>query len=400
MNENLSIEIRQRLSVAFDYPVVFTRGVFDEDNPALAGVIARGATGSERIRVAVFLDAGLAAAWSDLPARAAAYLRARSDRIEPRGEPRVVPGGEAIKNDRRRIWRLADDLLREGLDRHACVIIAGGGAVLDAVGFASALPHRGLRVVRLPSTTLAQADSGVGVKNGINWRGVKNALGVFAPPFAVVNDFSWLSTLSDADWMAGVAEAIKVAVIRDAAFFRELNELAPALRRREAAAMERVVRRCAELHLTHIRTSGDPFEQGAARPLDFGHWAAHELESLSKYRVGHGAAVAFGIRLDTLYAHRSGWLDAGAWKAVSDLLDACGFAPWHAVLERSDRSGRPAVLAGIERFREHLGGRLALTFPRGIGVAFESDAVDDSLMARCLDELRRRAARGSGPAIA
>lgn len=295
---------------------------------------------------------------------------------------------------------MADDFLREGLDRHACVFIAGGGAVLDAVGFAAALPHRGLRVVRLPSTTLAQADSGVGVKNGINWRGVKNALGVFAPPFAVVNDFNWLSTLSDADWMGGVAEAIKVAVIRDAAFFRELKELAPALRRRDAAAMERVVRRCAELHLEHIRTSGDPFEQGVARPLDFGHWAAHELESLSKHRVGHGAAVAFGIRLDTLYAHRSGWLDAGAWESVSGLLDACGFSPWHAALERSDRSGRPAVLAGIERFREHLGGRLALTFPRGIGVAFETDAVDDNLMARCLDELRTHAARKDGPAIA
>lgn len=391
MNAPASRAHVQSFAVQFDYPVVFTRGVFDPRNPALADVLTRRAADRRRVRVAFFADAGLQAAWPDLMERAAVYFRAHADRIETVGSPRVVPGGEPIKNDPRFVWKLAGELLRGGLDRHACVVVAGGGAVLDAVGFAAALPHRGLRLVRLPSTTLSQADSGVGVKNGVNRGAVKNALGVFAPPFGVVNDLDWLRTLSDADWMAGVAEAIKVAVIRDAAFFRELGALASDLRRRDDAAMERAVRRCAELHLDHIRTAGDPFEQGTARPLDFGHWSAHALESLSRNRVGHGAAVAFGIRLDTRYAWRRGWLDAAGAEAVTGLLDRCGFPKWHSALERRGRDGRPAVLEGIERFREHLGGRLALTFPRGIGWAFETDEVDPALVGRCLEELRQAA---------
>jgi len=383
----------QSFVVPFDYPVVFTRGVFDPGNSALADALTRRATDRRRVRAALFVDSGLQAAWPDLIGRARDYFRAQAGRVELVGAPRVVPGGEPIKNDPRFVWKIAGDLLQAGLDRHASVVVAGGGAVLDAVGFAAALPHRGLRLVRLPSTTLSQADSGVGVKNGVNHGGVKNALGVFAPPFAVLNDLDWLRTLSDDDWMGGVAEAIKVAVIRDAAFFRELFARAPDLRRRSDETMERTVRRCAELHLHHIRTAGDPFEQGAARPLDFGHWAAHELESLSRNRVRHGTAVAFGIRLDTLYARRRGWLDAAAADAVTGLLDRCGFPAWHSALDRCGADGRPAVLAGIERFREHLGGRLAVTFPRGIGVGFESDDLDPAVVVQCLDELRATAAR-------
>lgn len=386
--------VSQAFSVGFEYPVVFTRGVFDASNPVLRDALTRRADDRRRARAALFFDQGLCDAQPRLLERAKAYFTAQGERLELAAPPAALPGGEKIKNDARLAWKLTRRLLELGLCRHSAVVAVGGGALLDAVGFAAALAHRGLRLVRLPSTTLAQADAGIGVKNGINLGGVKNAVGVFAPPFAVVNDFDLLKTLTDTDWMGGVAEAIKVAMIRDALFFRELERSAADLRRRDAAAMEKTVLRCAELHLAHIRGSGDPFEQGEARPLDFGHWAAHQLESLSKNRVGHGAAVAFGIRLDTLYAWRQGWLQEAEARAVETLLDACGFPAWHSALDRRHADGRFAVLDGIERFREHLGGRLTITFPRGIGVGFETHEVDIAVMTRCLEDLRA-ASRGA-----
>lgn len=385
--------ILQAFAVRFEYPVVFTRGAFDPKNPALCDALTRRTDERRRVRAALFFDRGLCAAQPRLVARAKAYFAARADRIELAAPPAILPGGEAIKNDPRAVWNIARRLLDLGLCRHSAVVAVGGGALLDAVGFAAALAHRGLRLLRLPSTTLAQADAGIGVKNGINLGGIKNAIGVFAPPFGVVNDFELLPTLSGADWMGGVAEAVKVALIRDALFFRSLERSAADLRRRDPAAMERTVRRCAELHLAHIRGSGDPFEQGEARPLDFGHWAAHALESLSRNRVGHGAAVAFGIRLDTRYAGRQGWLDEAAVRSVETLLDACGFPSWYSALNRRRSDGRFAVLDGIERFREHLGGRLTITFPRGIGSGFEVHEVDLALMTRCLEDLRSAQAK-------
>ena len=136
------------------------------------------------------------------------------------------------------------------------------------------------------------------MKNGVNAFGMKNLLGSFAPPFAVLNDADFLRTLQPRDKIAGVAEAVKVALIRDRAFFDWLEASADALRACEGAAMSRMIRRCAELHLDHIATGGDPFEMGSARPLDFGHWAAHKLEQLSRFRLCHGEAVAIGIALD------------------------------------------------------------------------------------------------------
>ena len=136
----------------------------------------------------------------------------------------------------------------------------GGGAVLDAVGFAAAAAHRGVRLVRVPTTTLAQADSGVGVKNGINAFGKKNFLGTFSPPWAVINDEAFLQTLSDRDWRCGIAEAVKVALLKSERFFDQIGEAVPRLRMRDEQALIPIVRRSAWLHLHHITDGGDPFE--------------------------------------------------------------------------------------------------------------------------------------------
>jgi 3-dehydroquinate synthase len=240
----------------------------------------------------------------------------------------------------------------------------------------------------VPTTVLGQNDAGVGVKNGVNFMGGKNALGTFAPPFAVLNDFEFLLTLPARDWLCGVAEAWKVAIIRDSAFFDWLCDNAQKFPARDATAMEQLVYRCADEHLAHIRTNGDPFEYGRARPLDFGHWSAHKLELMSGFRISHGEAVAFGVLLDSRYAREKGWLSSEEFAAIERGLRESGFPLWHEEAVARDASGQLEIFAGIRDFQEHLGGELCVTYPRGIGARFEAHEIDLPLMERCLLELQ------------
>jgi len=379
----------QRLAVEFEYPVVFTADALHPANPTLADVVARREP-ARRHRVLPVVDAGVAGAWPDLAGALAAYAEAHRDRLALAAPPEVIPGGEACKNDPALPTRLRQRMQQLGIDRHAVVLAIGGGAVLDVAGYAAATAHRGVRLVRLPTTVLAQGDGGVGVKNGVNAFGVKNFVGTFAPPFAVVNDVRFLETLPARERRAGLAEAVKVALVRDAAFFDWLLAHAEACAAGEPGPLAEAVRRSAEMHLAHIAGGGDPFEQGTARPLDYGHWAAHKLEGLSGHRVRHGEAVAIGMALDARYAVEIGLLPAGDCAAICRLLDRLGLALWDAALGFADADGRPAVLGGLDEFREHLGGELTITLLAGIGRGVEVHAIEGAAMLRALDWLRRR----------
>ena len=207
------------------------------------------------------------------------------------------------------------------------MIAVGGGAVLDAVGLVAATTHRGVRLIRVPTTVLAQDDSGVGVKNGVNLYGVKNFCGTFAPPFAVLNDLDLLTPLAERDKIAGMAEAVKVALIRDGDFFAWLERHADDLITFQRPALAAMIRRCAELHMRQIAHGGDPFETGSARPLDYGHWSAHKLESLTKHHLRHGEAVAIGIALDARYSVLAGLLGRRPGRADLRPARASGLSP-------------------------------------------------------------------------
>ena len=245
-------------------------------------------------------------------------------------------------------------------------------------------------MVRMPSTTLSQADSGVGVKNGINAFGKKNFIGTFAPPFAVINDFELLASLSPRDKRAGYVEAVKVALIRDQEFFETIERDSVRLREFEPAAMQQLIFRCADLHVNHIATAGDPFEFGSARPLDFGHWSAHKLEQLSEYRLRHGEAVAIGIALDTIYSRKLGFLDAASSERVLKLLEALGFDLFANELLHADSNHSLVVLGGLEEFREHLGGELTITLLKGIGRGFEVHEMSVPKAIEAIYELQKR----------
>jgi 3-dehydroquinate synthase len=382
----------QRFTASFEYPVIFTDGVFAPENATLADALGR-LEPARSHRAFVVVDDGVAAARPRLLAEIAAYARAHQARLRLVAEPVLVPGGEAAKNDPDAVARLQARFHEASLDRHSFVVIVGGGAVLDMAGYAAATTHRGLRVVRIPTTVLGQNDSGVGVKNGVNALGTKNLFGTFAPPFAVVNDRRFLETLSPRDRIEGMAEAVKVALIRDRPFFEWLEANAGRIASCDPTAMELSIRRCAELHLAHIAGSGDPFEAGSARPLDFGHWAAHKLETLTAHALRHGEAVAVGIALDSRYSVETGLLDEDSLERICAVLGALGLPLWDDALSRADESGRPLVLRGLQEFREHLGGELTVTLLGGIGRGVEVHEIHAEALGRALAWLRARAAR-------
>ncbi|MBW4560932.1 MAG: 3-dehydroquinate synthase [Mojavia pulchra JT2-VF2] len=381
--------IHQSVSVSFNYGTYFTNNLFELKNPTLAQVITADGEAKPKKVVAV-VDAGLLHFQPGLLRQLVAYTKFYAEIITLAIEPMIVSGGEAAKNAPELVEEIHQFIDAAGLCRHSYILAVGGGAVLDLVGYAAATAHRGIRLIRVPTTVLAQNDSGVGVKNGINAFGKKNFLGTFAPPYAVINDSAFLTTLDDRDWRSGIAEAVKVALIKDAQFFDFIHSHAAALVRRDMDIMQQVIYRCAQLHLEHIANSGDPFEMGSSRPLDFGHWAAHKLEHLTDYSLRHGEAVAIGIALDSTYACLLGLLSWPEWQRILKTLLALGFTLYVPELaEQSSQLNHPRCLfQGLTEFREHLGGELTITLLQSIGKGIEVHEVDLSLYRQAILLLR------------
>jgi 3-dehydroquinate synthase len=384
--------IEREIRVSFRHRVHFTRRVFDLSNPLLKTLLENGEKKRPK-RILMVLDKGLADACPDLDEQIESYFAAFPAELKLVCPPLLVEGGERVKNSCHHISEIHRHVDRYHLDRHSYVLAAGGGALLDMAGFAAATAHRGIRHVRLPSTTLSQADSGVGVKNGINAFGKKNFIGTFSPPFAVVNDFGFLASLPPREMRGGLVEAVKVALIRDGAFFEEISREANRLRQFEQEAIEALILRCAELHIGHIASAGDPFELGSARPLDFGHWAAHKLEQISEYKIRHGEAVAIGIAIDVLYSSLAGLLEATAAERIVRLLETLGFELFAGDLLRVNPKGQLLILEGLEEFREHLGGELTVTLLSEIGRGIEVHEMDEALVVQAIGELAKRGRR-------
>lgn len=377
------------ITLRHEHRVIFTRDVFDKNNLVLADLLTPREPG-ESVRAMVFWDAGLQSAFPDIAQKMARWFAARSDRVRLAADPIAVPGGEAVKNDFHQLEHVWSAMNAAGMCRHSYVIAIGGGAVLDMVGFAAATAHRGIPLVRLPTTSLSQGDGGVGVKNGVNFFGKKNWLGSFGVPHAIVNDLAFLHGLPLRDRRAGLIEAVKVALIRDAAFFEFIAARVDALANFERETFEAVIRESARQHIEHIATAGDPFERGSARPLDFGHWAAHKLEQMSEFHFSHGEAVAIGMALDLIYARRSGLLPERMAERILNVLHRIGFALYTPVLEERGPDGRPKVVHGLDEFREHMGGRLTIPMIRAPGDRIDLHSIDPVVVEAALAELKSR----------
>lgn len=375
--------IKQSFQVNFDFNLTFTNQLFKIDNVILTGLLS-GNTPSFKGKAIVVIDQGVIDAHPLLEESICTYFKHHNSLIELRGSILKIPGGEQSKNNEDYIKSILEQINEFGIDRHSYVIAIGGGAVLDAVGFAAAIAHRGVRLIRVPTTILSQNDSGIGVKNGINYFGKKNFVGSFASPFAVINDDSFLTTLDDKDWRSGISEAIKVALIKDSTFFQWIEENTEALNTRDRDIMNALIYRCADMHMKHIQNSGDAFEQGSSRPLDFGHWAAHKLEQLTNYDLRHGEAVAIGIALDSAYSFLRGHLNQSEIKRILDCILGLGFNISYKELNNQ-------VLSGLEEFREHLGGRLTIMLLKSIGIGFEVHEMDKDLVLDAIQYMQNYA---------
>ncbi len=379
--------IQRQIRVGWQLRVFFTENVFAPENLTLRNALAD----AEPRKVLVVIENSLEQARPEIEEQIENYFSKHARRLELVRPPLPVVGGERSKNSIPLMTEILSHIDRHHIDRQSYVVAIGGGALLDLTGFAAAIAHRGIRHVRIPTTTLAQADSGVGVKNAINAFGKKNFIGTFAPPHAVINDFNLLATLPPRDKRAGYVEAVKVACIRDKEFFEEIERDAEKLAAFEPGPMKRLIRRCAELHLNHIARGGDPFEKGSARPLDFGHWSAHKLEQISNFEVSHGEAVAIGIAIDVIGSRLRGLLKKKSCDRILNLLEKLGFKLYaDELLDDAGGRGNLRILDGLEEFREHLGGRLTITFLKEIGQGVEIHEMDPKKIVVAIHELRQR----------
>ncbi len=373
------------IQVSFRHQIRFTRGAFRADNALVSELLeTRG-----RSKVLVFIEEGLRDFFPKLEGEIQDYFSDLSGLRLTAVE--WLAGGEEAKRDDRVYHAAMGAIERYHIDRHSYVFVIGGGAFLDVIGFAAATGHRGVRLVRFPTTTLSQDDSGVGVKNGINAFGKKNFIGAFAVPYAVVNDFRFLHTQPEDTRRAGLIEAVKVALVRDGEFFNWMEANVLKLRALDEATLEEAVERSALHHARHIAEGGDPFEVGSSRPLDYGHWAAHKLEQLTDFKLSHGEAVSVGVALDTLYAAKVGLLEASEGERVLQVIENLELPVWHEALELRDAEGRRRVFNGLEEFREHLGGELTVLLLKETGVGVDVHEIDERVWEACAEELKERA---------
>lgn len=368
------------IPLTFRHRVVFTRGAFDSTNPALGEILAEGG-GRKAL---VFVEKTVSEAWEGLGEEISEYFGGLEVAL---AGVRIFEGAEDCKADDSLVKAVWEEIDKSHIDRHSYVLVIGGGAFLDAVGFATSTAHRGVRLVRFPTTTLSQDDSGVGVKSAINAFGKKNWVGSFGVPFAVINDFRFLESQDVESSRAGLIEAVKVALVKDREFFEWIEENAEALAKMERVRFEECVKRSALLHARHIAFGGDAFEAGSSRPLDFGHWAAHKLEALTDYELSHAEAVAIGLALDTIYSRKIGLICEADAARILNVLRVMRMKTHHPALDEVDENGGRKVLAGIDEFREHLGGRLTVLMLAGVGEGIDVHEFDKRILDESIAEL-------------
>lgn len=374
--------IEQSFAVNFNYSLHFTNEVFDSDNNLFAEVI-KSYKPNEQVKLLFVVDDGVLKKHQKLIESIKNYCLLHSSQLLFT-ECLVIGGGEIAKNNYDNVDRIISGINNNAICRHSFVIVIGGGAVIDMAGYGASVAHRGVKLIRIPTTVLSQNDAAIGVKNGINAYNKKNFIGTFAPPYAIINDLEFLTSLEQRDWIAGVAEAIKVALIKDKFFFNTIKENAIKLKERDMGAMLKTIYRCAEMHMEHIAKGGDPFESGSSRPLDFGHWSAHKLEQMSNFSLRHGEAVAKGIALDLTYSQLAGFISVEILGEILEVMVDIGF---DLSIPVSGGKEMQELLKGIQEFREHLGGELTITLISGIGQKMDVHEIDLELMKNAVNSL-------------
>jgi 3-dehydroquinate synthase len=288
----------------------------------------------------------------------------------------VLPDGEAHKT-LANVARLIDVLVANRFNRDCTLVALGGGVVGDMGGFAAACYQRGIDFVQAPTTLLAQVDSSVGGKTGVNHPGGKNLIGAFHQPVAVIADTETLRTLPDRELRAGLAEVIKYGLIRDAAFFAWLEANIEKLLARDSGALAHAIRRSCELKAEIV--ARDEREQGERALLNLGHTFGHAIESATGYTQWlHGEAVGAGMLMAATFSRECGLLSGGEPERLQRLLE---------------RAGLPTRVPGVssQQMIEHMSidkkvqaGRVRFVLLKGIGASIVSSDYPDAALHRAL----------------
>ncbi len=293
-----------------------------------------------------------------------------------------IPAGENSKSFAG-LERLVEALLERGIERRSTILALGGGVTGDLAGFAAAIVLRGVDYIQIPTTLLAQVDSAVGGKTGINTRQGKNLVGAFLQPRAVLIDTAVLDTLPARELRAGYAEIVKYGCIRDAGFFAWLEEHGPALLAGDAAARAHAIRRSLEIK-AEIVARDEREESGERALLNFGHTFAHAYEALAGYggRLLHGEAVALGMVEAALLSSRLGLATEADAARLRRHLAAVGLptAPREMGLDFAPE----ALLASMQHDKKIAGGRLRFVLWRGIGEVLLTEAVQRDMLHELL----------------
>ncbi|WP_104205032.1 3-dehydroquinate synthase [Billgrantia saliphila] len=295
----------------------------------------------------------------------------------------ILPDGEATKTfaSVTRIW---DALLEAGFNRRCTLIALGGGVIGDMVGFAAACYQRGVAFVQVPTTLLAQVDSSVGGKTGVNHPLGKNMIGAFWQPRAVLIDTDTLRTLPERELSAGLAEVIKYGLIRDAAFLDWLEAELPALRRLEPAALTRAIERSCELKAEIV--AEDETEQGVRALLNLGHTFGHAIEAHQGYGNWlHGEAVGAGMAMAAELSRRLGWLSTAEVERAAAIIEAAGLP-----LAAPADMGVDDFLTRMRLDKKNVDDRLRLVLLHALGEAVIHDETPRELLEDLLASYPRR----------
>ncbi len=285
----------------------------------------------------------------------------------------VVPAGERSKS-MAQLQTVLSFLERQHLDRAGCVIAVGGGTVGDLAGLAAAVWQRGVRLVAVPTTLLAMVDSSIGGKTGVNGRRSKNAIGAFWQPSAVVSDLAAIETLPAPSYRDAFAEVVKYAVAMDRGLFDLLQRNAPRLAERDPSMLQRVVFRCVAAKALVV--AKDERDRGPRAILNYGHTAGHALEAATNFRVSHGRAVAFGMRVAADIAVAMDLCSERLVESQDALLVAFGLP------DRAPHADPRRLLAAIALDKKARRGKVAWVMPRRIGHAEVGHAVPGALVRR------------------
>ncbi|MCI0617682.1 3-dehydroquinate synthase [bacterium] len=309
-------------------------------------------------------------------------LKIELSRIECQVESLLLPVSEELKSFTK-VYPIYGELLNNCLDRHSCIIALGGGVIGDLGGFIASTYLRGIKWIGIPTTLLAQVDSSVGGKTGVNHESGKNLIGTFYQPSLVVSDISFLQTLDYRDRISGIGEMLKYSITYDPSFFEFLSKRWPDIINLESSVLEKAVSKCVQWKARVVWK--DPFEtKGFREILNFGHTLGHALETAVKYQgIRHGEAVIFGMRAASLLSVYQSHLSKKTYDKIESTLAQI---PTPKV---PDSIESQSFLEIIRKDKKNKNGKIRFILLKGIGKTVIDSEITSGKIIQVIDQLRK-----------